>query len=479
MKFVIFLEEDKPLLVMEYHPLGNLSTQHRQDGITGHDCLHLLHQGLQALEYLHSESVTHRDVSPGNILVHSRTPFTIKLCDFGLAKEGSIMHTQCGTYLYAAKEVFKGNYENKIDVWSLGVVVMEYLFGLPVPPQARKRLPKEWYVEVVEKARYDGEEDELMDFMFKNMLIINQNDRATAAECLEWGKGSLFPQKDGDPGGKTVGIEMTRGSSEASIDFTGVSTEIADMLDPACVSPGFYRLTPNATQVIPSQRTETRTNHFYHQHPLGNTQGLAHVHAPAPDFVRPSLLNKRPQGLYAAGSFFDDVSAGRLKRSRVTVVNEASGRLPKPSGPAVFTQVAEQSKPPEKRNPVRYDRGPQPFDQVTEAGLETTEDIAGQASRPTGLPKQLRRASASSHLSIEMIPRGIERVSPERRVQDNVRNIPDGNLQQWNQNGIQYVVFDWYFRIAACTDFALLEQLITTYNWKAELVPCARIQSKA
>ncbi|KAL9015207.1 MAG: hypothetical protein Q9173_000177 [Seirophora scorigena] len=439
-KFVTFLEEDKPLLVMEYHPLGNLSTQNRQNGITGDDCAHLLHQGLQALKYLHSESVTHRDVSPGNILVHSRTPFTVKLCDFGLAKEGSVMHTQCGTYLYAAKEVFEGNYKNKIDLWSLGVVVMEYLFGLPVPPQARKRLPDKWYRAVVEKAAYDAEEDDLMAFMAETMLKINQKKRATAVECLKLGKGRLFPHKDGDPGSKALETKIIQGSSEESIDFTGVSTEIVDMLDSAdCVSSGFYRLTPNATQVIPSQRTETRTNQFY---PLGNTQGLAQVHAPGPEFVRPSLLNKRPQGLCTAGSFFDDVSAGRSKRSRTTVVNAASGHLLNPSGPAVFSQLAEQSEPPEKRNPVRYNTVPQPSGQGIEPfcdgmlwandGLEITEDIA----------KQLRRASALPHPTIEVISREVEKASPERRVQEHVRNIPDGNPQQWNEKEIQYVVFD-------------------------------------
>ncbi|KAL8648370.1 MAG: hypothetical protein Q9210_005025 [Variospora velana] len=420
-KFVTFLEEDKPLLVMEYHPLGNLSTQHRQSGITGDDCAHLLHQGLQALEYLHSEGVTHRDVSPGNIIVHARTPFTIKLCDFGLAKEGSIMHTQCGTYLYAAKEVFEGNYKNKIDVWSLGVVVMEYLFGLP---PTRKRLPEKWYDDVVRKAEYDAEDDALMKFMFKNMLIIKHEKRATAVDCRE-NLETFLSEKDGHPGGEAVGIAMTRGSSEENSDFTGVSTETASMLHPAdCVSPGFYRLTPNTTQ----------------------------VHAPAPEFIRPSLLNKRPQGLRTAGSFFEDVSAGRSKRSRATVASAASGRLPNPSGPAVFSQVAEQSEPPEERNLVRYDTGPQPPDQGTEPyrdgmlwandGLEMTEDIEGHPTRPTGLPKQLRHASALFHPTIEMIPREIERASPEWRVQDIVRNTPDGNPLQWNQNEVQPIDHD-------------------------------------
>lgn len=184
MKFVAFMEEDRPLLVMEYHPLGNLSTQHRQSGITGDDCAHLLYQGLQALEYLRSKGVT---VSPGNIIVHPRTPLTIKLCDFELAKEGFIMHIQCGTHVYAAKEMFAGKYKNKIDVWSLGVVMMEYLFGLPPTPplKPRERLPDDWYDDIMAKAKDDAEEDDLMAFICERMLKIKPSKRATAADCRE------------------------------------------------------------------------------------------------------------------------------------------------------------------------------------------------------------------------------------------------------------------------------------------------------
>lgn len=215
MKFVTFVERDRPLLVMDYHHLGNLSTQHRQCGVTGDDCALLLHQGLQALAYLHSEGVTHRDVSPGNIIVHSRTPFTIKLCDFGQAKESSFMHTQCGTYWYTAKEVFEGNHKNKIDVWSLGVVVMEYLFGLPpASPKSGERLPDEWYDDVVRKADDDAGEDELMAFTVEQMLKIKGPARATAADCLGKVEEEFFPPKDGDPGSKAPKTKIIQGSSE-------------------------------------------------------------------------------------------------------------------------------------------------------------------------------------------------------------------------------------------------------------------------
>ena len=80
-----YSEEQKPLLVMEYLPLGNLACQ---DCITEEDTLQFLCQELQALQYLHSHSplLAHRDIKPANILVRSRMPFVIKLADFGLAK---------------------------------------------------------------------------------------------------------------------------------------------------------------------------------------------------------------------------------------------------------------------------------------------------------------------------------------------------------------------------------------------------------
>lgn len=77
---------------MEFLPLGNLACQ---DYVTEEDNLQILCQGLQALEYLHSHSppLAHRDIKPENILVQSRTPFVIKLVEFGLAKNDTTFQT--------------------------------------------------------------------------------------------------------------------------------------------------------------------------------------------------------------------------------------------------------------------------------------------------------------------------------------------------------------------------------------------------
>lgn len=64
--------EQKPLLVMEYLPLGNLAFQDRKSCITEEESIGILCQGLQALEHLHSQRIVHRDIKPENILIKSR-----------------------------------------------------------------------------------------------------------------------------------------------------------------------------------------------------------------------------------------------------------------------------------------------------------------------------------------------------------------------------------------------------------------------
>jgi serine/threonine-protein kinase ULK/ATG1 len=65
--------------------------------------------------------------------------FTIKLADFGFAKETNseeiMMSTYCGTPITMAPEILKGKpYDKKCDLWSLGVILFQLTFGkLPFP----------------------------------------------------------------------------------------------------------------------------------------------------------------------------------------------------------------------------------------------------------------------------------------------------------------------------------------------------------
>lgn len=100
----------------------------------------LFYQMVLAIKYLHDQGISHRDLKPENILLSSAdTQDTlIKVTDFGLSKffnTTSIMKTFCGTPNYLAPEVLQtkgeGSYTNKIDNWSLGVILYILLVGYP------------------------------------------------------------------------------------------------------------------------------------------------------------------------------------------------------------------------------------------------------------------------------------------------------------------------------------------------------------
>ena len=176
MEFVDFSDEQKPMLVMEYLPLGNLACQ---CFITEEENLTILCQGLQALKYLHSHfpPLAHRDIKPENILVQSRIPFVMKLVDFGLAKNDSTLKTFCGTNEYAAPEIWeRQHYTAMVDIWSLGVVVLQYGYGFPRPSQKRKGKP--WCRDIAKAAEdMEGEGDALIDLILTKMLRMNYRYR--------------------------------------------------------------------------------------------------------------------------------------------------------------------------------------------------------------------------------------------------------------------------------------------------------------
>lgn len=55
----------------------------------------------------------------------------IKICDFGWAVHSPLMRgTQCGTPLYTSPEIVsKVPYDSKIDIWSIGILTYEMLYG--------------------------------------------------------------------------------------------------------------------------------------------------------------------------------------------------------------------------------------------------------------------------------------------------------------------------------------------------------------
>jgi serine/threonine protein kinase len=93
---------------------------------------HFAKQLVDALAYLAKHNIVHRDIKPRNILVQRDQ--TLKLLDFGFARlyeEQDMMGTICGSPIYMAPELLQMQpYTYKADVWSLGIVLYQLVYGV-------------------------------------------------------------------------------------------------------------------------------------------------------------------------------------------------------------------------------------------------------------------------------------------------------------------------------------------------------------
>lgn len=85
-----------------------------------------------ALMYMHSKHVIHRDIKPENLLVGYNGE--LKIADFGWSVHApsSRRTTLCGTLDYLPPEMIENRpHDEKVDVWTLGVLMYEFLVGAP------------------------------------------------------------------------------------------------------------------------------------------------------------------------------------------------------------------------------------------------------------------------------------------------------------------------------------------------------------
>ncbi|XP_063219517.1 serine/threonine-protein kinase Tao isoform X2 [Bacillus rossius redtenbacheri] len=123
-----FLRDHTAWLVMEYC-LGSASDiiEVHKRPLKEEEIAAICDGVLRGLHYLHSLGRIHRDVKAGNILLTENG--TVKLADFGSASTKCPANSFVGTPYWMAPEVIlamdEGQYDGKVDVWSLGITCIE------------------------------------------------------------------------------------------------------------------------------------------------------------------------------------------------------------------------------------------------------------------------------------------------------------------------------------------------------------------
>uniref|UniRef100_H3B947 non-specific serine/threonine protein kinase n=1 Tax=Latimeria chalumnae TaxID=7897 RepID=H3B947_LATCH len=128
-----FHDSSRVYLILEYAPRGELYRELQKcTKFDDQRSATYITELSDALLYCHSKKVIHRDIKPENLLLGSNGE--LKIADFGWSVHApsSRRTTLCGTLDYLPPEMIEGRmHDEKVDLWSLGVLCYEFLVGHP------------------------------------------------------------------------------------------------------------------------------------------------------------------------------------------------------------------------------------------------------------------------------------------------------------------------------------------------------------
>lgn len=126
------LDKELPFLIMDYAPYGTLRDRHPKGSrVPLPNVISYVKHIAEALQYAHDKQLIHRDIKPENMLLGRNNE--VLLSDFGLVQiayssEAQITNEEmAGTVPYTAPEQLQGKPRKASDLYSLGVVVYEWL----------------------------------------------------------------------------------------------------------------------------------------------------------------------------------------------------------------------------------------------------------------------------------------------------------------------------------------------------------------
>lgn len=163
--------------------------------------IRIIKQIVSAVLYCHLNGIVHRDIKSDNILfLNQDINSPIKLIDFGISvkfEKDTKLKEKTGTVLYIAPEVILGSYDEKCDIWSIGVLMYMILCGAP-PFNGKSRKD---IMEKIKKGKYAFSSpiwsvisSEAKD-LITQMLTLDPSQRPSCREVLNhaWFSKDNFP----------------------------------------------------------------------------------------------------------------------------------------------------------------------------------------------------------------------------------------------------------------------------------------------
>ena len=182
-------------IISEYSDYGSLKDQFGiKKKYSENQTKYILYQLLKAIKYLNQNNFIHTDIKPENILISEKILinkeelFKVKLIDFGNANSLQNPETQNLPY-YVAPEVIKRNFNEKCDIWSLGIIMFRLFYGY-VPFKGNS------FEEVINNIKnspieYDKEDEnnnislsENGEDILSNMIVREVDKRFNVDSCL-------------------------------------------------------------------------------------------------------------------------------------------------------------------------------------------------------------------------------------------------------------------------------------------------------
>ncbi|TKR60729.1 hypothetical protein L596_027931 [Steinernema carpocapsae] len=184
-----YLVEDELWVVMEFMEGGALTDIVTQTRMTEEMIATVCKQCLEALAFLHSKSVIHRDIKSDSILLARNG--VVKLSDFGfcgqLSNDFPKRRSLVGTPYWMSPEVISRlPYGTEADIWSFGIMVMEMVLGEPpffseAPLQAMRKIRDQVPPRFPVEANVSSE----LESFLSQALVRESHLRASATELLD------------------------------------------------------------------------------------------------------------------------------------------------------------------------------------------------------------------------------------------------------------------------------------------------------